>query len=64
MFAGYVVCERRKYEAVHTPKLYSGLLLVNPGENPALLITQIWRLPFVIKRPLAVNKFTTLYWKN
>ncbi|MHC4086355.1 MAG: hypothetical protein ACYSWZ_09890 [Planctomycetota bacterium] len=39
MFAGNVVCERRKYGATHTPERYFGRDLLNPFENPAGQIT-------------------------
>lgn len=39
MFAGNMVCERRKYGAAPTPERYFGRALLNPFENPAGQIT-------------------------
>ncbi len=41
MFAGDMVCERRKYGASRIPEPYSGRPLLNPGENPAFRIQPI-----------------------
>jgi len=64
MYIGQSCGDRCSYGGRENPESFSGCYLIKSYENPALLITQIWRLSFVNKRSLAVNKFTTLYWRN